>query len=66
MSNIQQWYIVKQENGTCQISAFEGAAGLPEADILSFNQEYWGPFSDRFLTIAKRIGLIRAGKCQPQ
>jgi hypothetical protein len=54
MGNAQQWYIVKGEDGTCQIVT--SAPG----------EKYWGPFSSPEAAIAKRIGLIRAGLCQPQ
>jgi hypothetical protein len=52
------WYIVKNENGTCEVveAAVDTMPATPG----------WGPFSDRSTAIAKRIGLIRAGKCQPQ
>jgi hypothetical protein len=33
---------------------------------ISVYPKHWGPFSSREEAIAKRIGLIRAGKCQPQ
>ncbi|WP_287128321.1 hypothetical protein [Candidatus Cyanaurora vandensis] len=26
----------------------------------------WGPFADQQEALAKRVGLIRAGKCRPQ
>jgi hypothetical protein len=52
------WYIVKNENGTCEV--VEAATDTMPAT------PGWGPFSDRSTAIAKRIGLIRAGKCQPQ
>jgi hypothetical protein len=53
------WYILKTTEEHCQI-------------IESFDQpstedvKYWGPFPNREDAIAHRIGLIRAGKCQPQ
>jgi hypothetical protein len=52
-----QYYIVKQENGTCQISIV--------TDELVTDRQFWGPFSSQEEAIAKKIGLIRAGKCQP-
>ncbi|BAU65260.1 hypothetical protein STA3757_26410 [Stanieria sp. NIES-3757] len=58
MNNSQQWYIIKQSDGTCQITST-----ADESD-LSTNQS-WGPFNSQADAIAKRIGLIRAGKCQP-
>lgn len=53
------WYIVKQENGTCQIIN-DAAESLPKTT------SSWGPFATQQEAIAKRVGLIRAGKCQPQ
>jgi hypothetical protein len=54
------WYIVKVADRTCQIvtQAERDALG---SEII----EQWGGFADRSEAIAKRIGLIRAGKCQP-
>lgn len=51
------WYIVKQTNGTCEIVI---SADSPPAETI------WGPFPSQSEAIAKRVGLIRAGLCQPQ
>ena len=55
MTYAQSWYIVKLTPGNCEIistpSATEG--------------EQWGPFLSKEEAIARRIGLIRSGKCQP-
>ncbi|MBA2749815.1 MAG: hypothetical protein H0U45_14075 [Tatlockia sp.] len=55
MTTAQSWYIVKLPPGNCEIvstpSATEG--------------EQWGPFPSKEEAIARRIGLIRSGKCQP-
>jgi hypothetical protein len=54
----QNWYIVKENTGICQIIALEnGKTPVPA--------EYWGPFAEPGEAIARRVGLIRAGKCQP-
>jgi hypothetical protein len=60
------WYIVKPAKiAPCEIvellelAAFDRLASLPEA-------QHWGPFASPQEAIAKRVGLIRAGKCQPQ
>lgn len=58
----EQWYIVKQPSGVCQILSVAEAA---ESTELS-DREKWGPFSSQGEAIARRVGLIRAGKCQPQ
>jgi hypothetical protein len=50
-----QWYIVKTEAGHCQISNQP-----PDAETQS-----WGPFDSPETAIARRVGLIRAGQCQP-
>ncbi len=57
--NTGNWYIVKQENGTCQIQQSDRASS-PQA------ASRWGPFVDRQAAIARKIGLIRAGFCQPE
>jgi hypothetical protein len=54
------WYIVKIANQTCQIVSQDELDALT-AEII----EQWGGYPDRSEAIAKRVGLIRAGKCQP-
>lgn len=58
----QKWYIIKQETGTCEI--------LPEEKIPNTanpnTMQKWGPFDSINEAIASRVGLIRAGKCQPK
>jgi hypothetical protein len=51
------WYIVKQPNETCQI--------VDDSAVAEAAAERWGPYGSREEAIAKRIGLIRAGKCTP-
>lgn len=62
MNNPQTWYIVKRPDGHCEI--------LPQTQIESKEDpnivERWGPIASQEDAIARRIGLIRAGKCQPQ
>lgn len=62
MQNSQTWYIVKREEGKCEILPNSQVEGEEESAFL----EKWGPFESQQEAIAKRIGLIRAGKCQPQ
>jgi hypothetical protein len=60
MNNSEQFYIIKRPAGTCEI--------LPIAQIEAQNStiiEKWGPYDSPEDAIARRIGLIRAGKCQP-
>ncbi|NDJ20722.1 DDE transposase family protein [Nostoc sp. B(2019)] len=57
----QTWYIVKRPNGNCEI--------IPSDQIKNDNPEIidqWGPLASQEEAIARRVGLIRAGKCQPQ
>ncbi len=55
------WYIIKRPNQTCEVISDQELKGIPKVDIL----EQWGSFSSQGEAIAKRVGLIRAGKCQP-
>ncbi|MGK7937784.1 MAG: hypothetical protein AB4206_18625 [Xenococcaceae cyanobacterium] len=57
MNNPQTWYIIQQEDQTCKIVAI--ANKPPET------KSSWGPFDSQAEAIAKRVGLIRAGKCKP-
>jgi hypothetical protein len=54
------WHIVQQAGGHCEI--FNQA----KLDQLTDNPKTWGPFTSRTEAIAKRVGLIRAGKCLPK
>lgn len=62
MNNAQSWYIVKQIDGHCEIISSNQTVDENEPG----DQERWGPFTSQDEAIARRIGLIRAGKCQPQ
>ncbi|MBN4006842.1 DDE transposase family protein [Nostoc sp. LPT] len=59
MSDLQTWYIVKRSGGNCEIIPSD-QVGDNNLEIL----EQWGPFTQEE-AIARRVGLIRAGKCQP-
>ncbi|MEM8503438.1 MAG: DDE transposase family protein [Cyanobacteria bacterium P01_D01_bin.1] len=79
MPSEECWYIVKQSSEECKIisgQAFEEAfeASKQTQSSLSAGSEppseseqlmHWGPFETQNQAIAKRVGLIRAGKCQP-
>lgn len=56
-----RWYVVKAADEQCQLIT------QPQLDTLTDTQraETWGPFEDQAQAIAKRVGLIRAGKCNP-
>lgn len=56
MNELQNWYIVKRPAGNCEI--------VPQAANTEAT-EHWGPFESQQEAIARRVGLIRAGKCQP-
>jgi hypothetical protein len=58
MNKQQKWYIVKETNEHCQIVSSEKES-LPEGE------QTWGPFDSSEEAIARRVGLIRAGKCKP-
>lgn len=58
MAETPKWYILKTAAGPCQIVA---AADLPADSEV----QRWGPFDSQGEAIARRVGLIRAGKCQP-
>ncbi|MGB3295361.1 MAG: hypothetical protein WBB01_20455 [Phormidesmis sp.] len=55
------WYIVKKEGEACEILSAQALNAL-EAQGL----QRWGPFKTQSQAIAKRVGLIRAGKCRPR
>ncbi|HIK49460.1 MAG TPA: DDE transposase family protein [Oscillatoriales cyanobacterium M59_W2019_021] len=58
----QTWYIVKGKEGTCEILSDDRLTSVDEAEIAA----RWGPFESIEEAIARRVGLIRSGKCQPQ
>jgi len=60
MDNSQTWYIVKRSAGNCEIISNDQVEE-DNPEII----EQWGPFSSQEEAIARRVGLIRAGKCQP-
>ncbi len=60
MENTQDLYIVKRPTGHCEIVP-NLVVGDDNAEII----EQWGPFTSESEAIARRVGLIRAGKCQP-
>jgi hypothetical protein len=61
MNNTQNWYIVKQANEQCEIISNQDIEKLTP-DL----RQRWGPFETQQEAIASRVGLIRAGKCQPK
>ena len=62
MNDSETWYIVKRQEGQCEIVASnEQVEHEQTPDVV----ERWGPFDSQQDAIARRVGLIRAGKCQP-
>ncbi|OKH36870.1 DDE transposase family protein [[Phormidium ambiguum] IAM M-71] len=61
MSDSQDWYIIKLNEGNCDIVSSQEIEKKENTNIL----EHWGPFNSQGEAIARRVGLIRAGKCKP-
>ncbi|NMG11407.1 transposase [Brasilonema sp. UFV-L1] len=61
MSNTQHWFIVKLSTGNCEIIPSDEVTEENDPEII----EQWGPFTSQGEAIARRVGLIRSGKCQP-
>lgn len=62
MSSTQSWHIVKRPNGSCEILSSDRIEDKEDPTTV----ERWGPFDSQQDAIARRVGLIRAGKCQPR
>lgn len=60
----ESWYIVKDTTEQCKIISVPASVPVSEA-LATPPLEKWGPFETQNQAIAKRVGLIRAGKCQP-
>ena len=58
----EQWFICKRDTGFCEIVKSDRDRN---EEILN-SVETWGAFASQGEAIAKRVGLIRAGKCSPQ
>lgn len=61
MTNSQTWHIVKLSAGNCEIIPSQEVTEDDNPEII----EQWGPFTSEGEAIARRVGLIRAGICQP-
>ena len=61
MKESQTWHIVKRSNEQCEIVPSDQAEDKQTPDLV----ERWGPFNSQQEAIARRVGLIRAGKCKP-
>ncbi|MFW6264378.1 MAG: hypothetical protein ACOC3E_02535, partial [Cyanobacteriota bacterium] len=62
MVNTQGGYIVKQKGGHCEIVEGDTNGNNPVKEA----EASWGPFASQSDAIARRVGLIRSGKCQPE
>lgn len=65
--NPASWYIVKRSDGHCDIVPGKPEQNTPNSPTSeqSNSSEQWGPYDSQSEAIARRVGLIRAGKCQP-
>ena len=63
------WYVVKQSNGQCSILSSNDVEHPQDEPLQTEGKpsspEQWGPYTSQQDAIARRVGLIRAGKCQP-
>jgi hypothetical protein len=59
------WFIIKTPSEQCQIVSAQSLNPLDPEALDPQPTEQWGPFKTQNQAIAKRIGLIRAGKCKP-
>ncbi len=57
METSLNWYIVKLPDGTCDII---------HTQEKPHDQDCWGKYATLSEALAKRVGLIRAKKCQPK
>lgn len=59
------WYILRDLEGYCEV--VDASACPPVGDPVEGRpRDRWGPYGSRADAIAKRVGLIRAGKCKPR
>ena len=61
MNNSQSWHIVKRPAENCEIVPSQEVTEEDNTEII----EQWGPFTSQEEAIARRVGLIRSGKCKP-
>jgi hypothetical protein len=55
------WYVVQSEAGTCEVLSAENVS----REQLQDQRPIWGPYATQAEAIARRVGLIRSGKCDP-
>ena len=68
MTETSKFYIVKRSAGNCEILPLaEPSQRIAQLEAQNPTiMEKWGPYDSLEDAIARRVGLIRAGKCQPQ
>ncbi|MBC7883596.1 MAG: hypothetical protein H7Y37_20090 [Anaerolineae bacterium] len=57
MDETKCWFIHRLVDGTCEITKEPESQGADKT---------WGPFEAQGEAIARRVGLIRSGHCQPR
>lgn len=55
------WYVVQTADGTCDVLSAKNIS----RERLEENHPTWGPYASQEEAIARRVGLIRSGKCNP-
>lgn len=65
MDKTEEWYVIKLTNGQCGVVAASQLQASPLDKQVDPTAERWGPFDSQSEAIARRVGLIRAGKCNP-
>ncbi len=55
------WYVVQAEAGNCDVLSAENVSREQRQD----QRPMWGPYATQEEAIARRVGLIRSGKCTP-
>jgi hypothetical protein len=68
MDQLENWYVVRQSNGQCTIAQIIPSSQTEQDESptgQTKHTEQWGPYATQAEAIARRVGLIRAGKCSP-
>lgn len=65
MADEEAWYVVKLETEQCAVVTSKQLNEMSQPTPETKDAEKWGPFASQGEAIARRVGLIRSGKCQP-
>ncbi|MBF2029739.1 MAG: hypothetical protein IGS48_23785 [Oscillatoriales cyanobacterium C42_A2020_001] len=65
MNKTEEWYVIKLTNGQCAVLSANQLEVDQSENSIEPDAERWGPFGSQAEAIARRVGLIRAGKCSP-